>query len=98
MSQSDQSLNGWIAYVKEVFYSVPNVESVYFTIEENNIDLWLVIPKRDFQLVRHLIELEMRILNDFVSPHGTQLFIEFHIMYRCGSVESQFMPREAIRL
>jgi hypothetical protein len=97
-SQSDQSLNGWIAYVKEVFYSVPDVESIYLTIEENNVDLWLVIPKRDFKLVRRLVELEMRVLNDFVSPQGMQLFIEFHIMYRCGVAESQLIPREAIRL
>lgn len=91
---SDQSLNGWIAHTKERFCSFPGVESIYLAIQENNIDIWLLIPQRDFELVGRLVDIEMKILDDF----GTKLFPEFHIIYRCGRNESQLVPREAIRL
>jgi len=98
ISQSDQRLNGWIAYVKTTFYTVQDVESIYLTIKDNNVDLWLLIPRRDFKLIRRLIEEETKVLDNLVSPEGLPLNIEFHIMYRCGANESQFVPREAIRL
>ena len=95
---SDQTVNGWIAYVREEFYSVPEVEAIYVTIEENDVDIWLLIPNRDIGLVRRLAEREMELLNRFATLERPLFLFEFHIVYRCGALESQFVPQRAIRL
>ena len=95
---SDQTMNGWIAYVREEFYSIPEVEAIYVVIEENNIDIWLLIPNRDFALVLQLVDHEIKILETFVAIEQPLFLFEFHIVYRCGADESQFVPQRAIRL
>lgn len=95
---SDQTVNGWIAYIKEEFYSVPKIESIYFTIDEKNVDIWLVIPDRDFDLVRQLVDCEMQIMSKFAARERTVFLLEFHIVYRCGVDEGRFIPQRAIRL
>ncbi len=95
---SDQTVNGWIAYIKEIFYSVPEVESIYFTIEESDVDIWLVIPDRDFDLVRELVDREMQIMSKFASVESTVFLLEFHIVYRCGVDKGRFIPQRAIQI
>lgn len=95
---SDQTANGWINHIKEEFYSVPEIESVYFTIDETNVDIWLVIPDRDFALVRQLVDLEMQIMSKFAAHGRAAFLLEFHIVYRCGVDEDRFIPQRAIRL
>jgi len=95
---SDQTINGWIAYIREEFYSIPEVEAVYVVIEENNVDIWLLVPNRDFALVRQLVDREMKVLETFVAIEQLLFLFEFHIVYRCGADESQFLPQRAIRL
>lgn len=94
----DQTVNGWIAYIKEEFYSVPEIESIYFAIDENSVDIWFVIPDRDFDLVRQLSDREMQIISKFASLERTEFLLEFHIVYRCGVDEGRFIPQRAIRL
>jgi hypothetical protein len=94
----DQTMNGWIAYVREEFYSIPEVEAIYVAIEENNVDIWLVIPNRDFALLRELVELEMKFLNTFIALEEPLFLFEFHIVYRCGANESKFVPKRAMRI
>lgn len=95
---SDQSINGWIAYVREEFYSVPEVEAIYVTIDENDVDIWLLIPNRDIGVVRQLAEREMNMLDRFATLERPQFLIEFHVVYRCDADESQYVPLRAIRL
>ncbi len=95
---SDQKINGWIAYIREEFYSIPQVEAIYVAIEENNIDLWLLIPTRDFTLLRRLVDREIKILESFAGTQRPPFTFEFHIVYRCGADESQFVPQRALRL
>lgn len=95
---SDQTMNGWIAYIREEFYSVPAVEAIYVAIEDNDVDVWLLIPDRDFALVRKLVDLEMKILESFATLERPLFLFEFHIIYRCGADETQFVPKRAIRL
>jgi len=95
---SDQTVNGWIAYIKEEFYSVPEIESIYFAIDEKNVDIWLVIPDRNFDLVRQLVDCEMQIMSKFAARGRTVFLLEFHIVYRCGVNERRLIPQRAVRL
>lgn len=95
---SDQSKDGWIAYIGEEFYSVPEVESIYVTIEESYIDIWLVIPDRDIKLLRRIAEREIGVMERLAAIELPLFFLEFHVVYRHGADETQFVPDRAIRL
>jgi hypothetical protein len=93
---ADQSVNGWIAHIKAQFYSIPDIESIYMAIEENNVDLWLIIPKRNFALLRKIVDLEMQILDDFSAVKHPVFLFEFHVVYRCNATGSQFVPKGSL--
>ena len=94
----DQNANGLIAYVREQFYAIPKVESIYYTIDDTDVDIWLIIPTRDFNLLCRLVDLEMRIL-DIISIADLSLYqLEFHILYRNSCNENQIVPKKALRL
>ena len=95
---TNQEANGWIAYVKDIFYESPQVESIYYTIEEDKIDIWLIIPKRDFSLVRRLVDLEMSVLDTFEANDKLLRQCEFHIMYRGRNNEADLIPQKALRI
>jgi len=93
-----QTLNGWISYIREQFYSVPDTEAVYYTIDDKDVDFWVLIPKRDFNLLRRLVELEMRVLDTFSYGNEPLYRLEFHITYRNRAYEGNIVPSKAIRL
>lgn len=95
---ANQEVNGWVAYIKETFYESPQVESIYYTIEEDKIDIWLIIPKRDFSLVRRLVDLEMSVLDTFEVNDKLLYQCEFHIMYRGRNNEADLIPQKALRI
>lgn len=95
---SDQSVNGWVSYIKEKFYSFTQVETIYALIEQDKIDVWIIIPNRDSVLLRKLIETEMGVLDVLSSDNKPLFSLEFHIVYRCGNDERQFVPLRALRL
>jgi hypothetical protein len=95
---TDQEVNGWLAYIKAIFYEYPQVESVYYSIEEDNIDIWLIIPERDFSLVRRLVDSEMLVLDTFEMDDKSLCQCEFHIIYRDGHLESDLVPQSALRI
>ena len=95
---TNQEVNGWIAYIKDIFYEFPQVESIYYTIEEDKIDIWLIIPKRDFSLVRRLVDLEMSVLDTFEANDKLLCQCEFHIIYRGRNNEADLIPQKALRI
>jgi len=95
---TNQEVNGWIAYIKEMFYVYPEVESIYYSIEEDNIDIWLIIPERDFSLVRRLVDLEMLALDTFETDDKSLCQCEFHIIYREGHIEGDLIPQKALHI
>lgn len=95
---SDQTANGWISYIKEQFYSVPKVESIYYSIDDTDVDIWIIIPTRDFKLLRRLVDLEMKVLDIFSDTDLSLYRFEFHILYRNGANENQLVPKRALRL
>ena len=98
---TNQEVNGWIAYIKETFYEFPQVESIYYKIDEDKIDVWIIIPKRDFSLLRRLVDLEMNVLDTFETneTNDKPLYqFEFHIIYRGRNNEADLIPQRALRI
>jgi len=95
---TNQEVNGWMAYIKDIFYEFPQVESIYYTIEEDKTDIWLIIPKRDFSLVRRLVDLEMSVLDTFEANDKLLCQCEFHILYRGRNNEADLIPQRALRI
>ena len=98
---TNQEVNGWIAYIKDMFYKFSQVESIYYTIYEDKIDVWIIIPKRDFSLLRKLVDLEMNVLDTFETneTNDTPLCqFEFHIIYRGRNNEVDLIPQRAVRI
>ena len=95
---SDQCVDGWIALIREELYANPSVEDIFVSIEDNNIDVWVVIPKRDISVLRQLVQGEGRIVEMLVSGEHPAFLIDFHIIYRSGRNLEELAPTRAIRL
>lgn len=98
MVGSNQQVDGWISRIREQLYLEPSVESVYMSIEEANIDFWVVIPKWDIDVVHHIAESQARIMDMFGQTEKPLFFVDFHVIYRNGHDESELIPTLAIRL
>lgn len=98
LTLSGQSKNDWISYIREEFYSFPQVDAIYVTIDDRDVDIWLLIPHRDINLVRQLIEKEMKIFERFSDAEEPIFLIEFHVVYGNNSDENQLVPQKAIKL
>lgn len=95
---SDQSVNGWIAQVREKLYSNTSVEDIFVCIENVEVDVWVVITKRDITALRQIVEKEDELLRILASGDNPALFIDFHVIYRCGRNTEELAPTRAIRL
>jgi len=95
---SNQCVDGWISRIKEELYSAPSVEGIFVSIENTDVDVWVVIPKRDISVLRQLVEIEGRILEMLVSGKHPAFLIDFHVIYRCGRDIEDLAPTKAIRL
>jgi hypothetical protein len=45
IDSSNQDVNGWLLLIKEELYTNQSVEDIFFDIEDNDVDLWVVIPE-----------------------------------------------------
>jgi len=95
---SDQSTDGWLSRVREALYSNPSVEDIFFSIEYNNVDVWVVIPERDLSILHQIVEREWELIKTFVSGKSPAFLFDFHIIYRCGRNIDELAPTRAIRL
>ena len=98
LDSSDQYVNGWISRIREGLYSVSLVEDIFVSIEDNNVDVWVVIPERDLAALDQLANIEWKMLKMFVSGEHPAFLIDFHIIYRCGRNVEELAPTRAIRL
>jgi len=94
----DQTVNGWIEYLRGEFYSLPEVESVHVTIDDNNVDVWVIIPERDFAVLREVVDREMAVLENLGDVDRPPFLMEFHVLYRCGNAASRLIPQHALSL
>lgn len=95
---TNQEVNGWLAYIKEKFYEFKPVESIYYAIADEKFDIWLIIQKRDFKLIRRLVDLEMSVVDIFETNEKSLCQYEFHIIYRGRHKETDLIPQQALRL
>ena len=95
---SDQNLNGWLSLIREQLYSNSSVEDIFVSIEDSDVDVWVVIPKRDISIIRQLVEIEGRMLEMLVSGEHPAFLIDFHVIYRCGRNIEELVSNRAIRL
>lgn len=95
---SNQSADGLIRYVRDEIYSIQSIESLYIDIKEGNIDIWVVIPKRDIAVVRQIAEGKGRIIRLFASSEHPPFTLDFHVIYRDGRNEEDLLTKQAIRV
>lgn len=95
---SDQCVDGWIALIREELYANPAVEDIFVNVEDNNVDVWVVIPERDLTVLDQLADIEWELLEMFVSGEHPVFLIDFHVIYRCGRKIEDLAPTRAIRL
>ena len=95
---SNQCVDGWIALIRQELYANPSVEDIFVSIEDNNVDVWVVIPERDLAALDQLADIEWELLEMFVSGEQPVFLIDFHIIYRCGRNVEELAPTKAIRL
>ncbi len=91
-------VNGWLSLIKEEIYSNPSVEDIFVSIEDSDVDVWVVIPERDLAVLHQLASIEWKMLKIFVSGAHPPFLIDFHVIYRCGRNADDLVPTRTIRL
>jgi hypothetical protein len=95
----NQYVDGWLSLVSEELYSNPAVEDIFVSIDENDVDIWVVIPQRDITVLHQLAEREWELTKILVSGERSPAFlVDFHVIYRCGRNIEDLAPTRAILL
>ena len=92
---SDQSANGWISRIRDDLYSISSMESIYISIEGEEVDIWVIIPKRDIGIVRQIAECQGRFLKMLTLDAHSPFSLDFHVVYREGRSEGDLLPTRA---
>jgi len=95
---SNQNVNGWLSLVREKLYANPSVEDIFVDIEDDDVDVWVVIPEHDLAILHQIVEAEGELFDTLVSGESPPFLIEFHVIYRCGRNVEELAPTRAIRL
>ena len=98
VDSSNQCVDGWLSRIREELYSNPSVEDIFVSIEDSNIDVWVVIPKRDLAILHRIVETEWELIKMLVSGESPPFLVDFHIIYRCGRDIEDLAPTKAIRV
>ncbi len=95
---SNQCVDGWIALIRKELYANPSVEDIFYSIEDNNVDVWVVIPERNLNVLHQIAEREWELTKILVSGENRPFLVDFHIIYRYGRNVEDLKPTRAIRL
>jgi len=98
VDSSNQDVNGWLSLIKSELYSNPSVEDIFVSIEDSNVDVWVVIPERDLTILHQIVEKEGELFGVLVSGESPPFLVDFHIIYRRGRKIEELAPTKAIRL
>ncbi len=95
---SNQDVNGWLSLIRDGLYSIPSVEDIFVSIEGSDVDIWVVIPKRDLNILHQIVEREWELIKLFVAGENPAFLVDFHIIYRDGRSIRDLAPTRAIWL
>lgn len=84
--------------LRQKLYSIPGVESVYVSLERDYIDVWIMIPQRDVQIMEQTSIVNGEIIEMFSLGKRSPLLFDFHVIYRNGRDEKDLVSDEAILL
>ncbi|GEM_PF-1945782 len=87
-----------IALVKEEMFSILGVNSFYVSIDEESVDVWILIPDRDTNLINRIIDKENMIIDRFITDGQTKYLFEFHVLYQCQANEAEIIPTSSIKI
>ncbi len=91
-------VDGWLSLIGKELYANPSVEDIFVDIEDDDVDVWVVIPEHDLAILHQIVEAEGELFDTLVSGESPPFLIEFHIIYRCGRKTEELAPTRAIRL
>ena len=96
---SDLVSQGWLAVIGAVAYRHADVQDVFVSVDESGVDYWIVIPRRDINLVRALVRSQQKdVIELFAKTKNPPFQIDFHISYAEGRKSSEVVPSEVIRI
>ena len=95
---SNQYVDGWLSLIREHLYSNASVEDIFVDIEDDDVDIWVVIPEHDLAILHQIVEVEGELFDTLVSGENPPFFVDFHIIYRRGRKIEELAPTKAIRL
>ena len=95
---SNQLVNGWLSLLGDKLYLIRSVEDIFFTIEGNNVDVWVVIPQRDLDVLHQIVESEWELAKILVTGENPPFLVDFHVIYRYDRNVQDLAPTRAIRL
>lgn len=94
----NQNINGWLSLVRKELYSNPAVEGIFVTIEDNEVDIWVVIPEHDLAILHQIVEREGKLFETLFYGENPPFLVDFHIIYRRGRSLKELAPTKAISL
>ena len=99
-TRSDSWNDGWLATIRRELHEHGRFEHLYVSIgDEGMVDYWVVIPDRDLDLVRRLVEEQHKIVRLFGSGQQRPPFnLDFHIVYGKGRDAKTLVPSDAFRV
>ena len=71
------SVNGWISLIKKNLFANPSVDDIFVSIEGSEVDVWVVIAKRDLSVLSQLVEKEEQVIEILVSGENPALLIDY---------------------
>jgi len=98
MISINNEVNGWLTLIREELYSNPSVEDIFVDIEDDDVDVWVVIPEHDLAILHQIVEVEGELFDTLVSGESPPFLVDFHIIYRRGRKIEELAPTKAIRL
>ena len=99
-SVSDSMTDSWISKIRDAVYGHSQVEDLYIALGSDPvIDYWIIIPERDTDLVRSLVQSQYNeVISLFASTISQPLNLDFHICYRDGRDAKNLVPLDVAHI
>ena len=91
--------DSWIRLLRDDLFAVQGIESIHVARDDTTLDVWVIIPRRDINVVRSIAETERAIMARFINHQRDPIFFfDFHTMYRESNQPSELVPLRAIEI